>query len=63
MNSMQRGNIVRSLTEIGTYIALMAVAGLVGSKWEDDDDEWYKNFILYQLKRSRTELGVMIPSP
>jgi hypothetical protein len=49
------------LTEVASFLAVLAAYSLLNGYW-DDDDEWTKQFILYELRRTQTELGVLIPS-
>lgn len=31
-----------------------------GPEWKDDDS-WFKDFMMYQMRRQVTEVGVMVP--
>lgn len=51
----------RMLTEVSTFMSMALLFSLLSNAW-DGEDAWYKSFVLYQLRRQQTELGVMIPS-
>ena len=56
----EKANIRRALTEIGHFLAVMAIIGLI--EWSDDKDRpWLVGMLEYQSRRLYTELGAMIP--
>lgn len=61
-----QADVKRALTEIGYILAMMGAFLFLHSAWGlgwKDDDEWIKNFTMYQLRRQVTEVGVMVPGP
>ena len=61
LNPTQRANALRAVAEVGQFLALVIGFTLLSGAW-DGDDEWYKSFTLYQMRRLQTELGVLIPT-
>lgn len=62
LNPTERANIKRAITEVGHFIAVAAIIGLI--EWSDDDDRpWLISMIEYQARRLYTELGALLPSP
>ena len=60
LTSTEKANIRRALTEIGHFLAVMAIIGLI--EWSDDKDRpWLVRMLEYQSRRLYTELGAMIP--
>lgn len=56
----EKANIWRAMTEVGHFLAVVAVIGLI--EWSDDKDRpWLVRMIEYQARRLYTELGAMIP--
>ena len=56
----EKANIRRALTEVGHFLAVMAIIGLI--EWSDDKDRpWLVRMLEYQSRRLYTELGAMIP--
>lgn len=62
LNNTQKANIWRSIIEVGHLVALMITFAVLKDAW-DDDDEWGKNFMLYQTRRLQTEIGALTPGP
>lgn len=58
----EKANIKRAATEVGHFLAVALVLGLMD--WSDDKDRpWLVQMAEYQARRLYTELGVMIPGP
>ena len=56
----EKANIKRALTEIGHFLSVMAIIGLI--EWSDDKDRpWLVRMVEYQARRLYTELGALIP--
>ena len=51
---------LRALTEVGSLFATIGAYMLLSNAWEDDD-EWWKTFTLYQIRRQQTEMGTVTP--
>lgn len=65
MSKEAQANIRRAFTEVSQYLMLIGSIGLL-ELWSSDDKKkrpWLLKFLEYQLKRQRTELGVLIPGP
>lgn len=62
LNPTEKANIKRALTEVGHFLAVAAIIGLI--EWDDDDKDryWLIRMTEYQARRLYTELGAMIPS-
>lgn len=62
LHPTEKANIRRALTEIGHFLAIALVLGLI--EWSDDKDRpWLIKMIEYQARRLYTELGALIPGP
>lgn len=63
LKNTEKANIKRTLTEVGHFLALAIILGLL--EWPDDDKEksWLTSMIEYQARRLYTEIGVMVPGP
>lgn len=62
LSKTEKANIKRAITEVGHFLAVALVLGLID--WPDDKDEfWLAKMIEYQARRLYTELGVLIPGP
>lgn len=60
LSKTEKANIKRAVTEVAHYLAIIAVLGLID--WDDDDDRpWLSKMVEYQLRRLKTEVGVLIP--
>ena len=58
----EKANIKRAITEVGHFLAVALILGVID--WSDDDDRpWLTKMLEYQSRRLYTELGVMIPGP
>ena len=58
----EKANIKRAITEVGHFLAVALVLGLMD--WSDDKDRpWLVKMAEYQARRLYTELGVLIPGP
>lgn len=56
----EKANIRRAVTEVGHFLAVMAILGFID--WPDDKDRpWLTRMVEYQARRLYTELGIMIP--
>lgn len=62
LTKTEKHNILRAVTELGHFLILAAVLGLID--WPDDKDRpWLVRMTEYQARRLYTEIGVMIPGP
>ena len=63
LNNTEKANMKRALTEVAHYLAIVCILGLID--WDDDDDDktWLMSMVEYQLRRLKTEVGVMLPGP
>lgn len=62
LTNTEKANIKRAITEVGHFLAVALVLGLID--WSDDKDRpWLVKMIEYQARRLYTELGSMIPGP
>lgn len=61
MSTLEKANVKRALAEISTWLATIAAYALLSNAW-DDDDSWYKNFLLYQIRRHQAEIGTLVPT-
>lgn len=62
MTKTERANVIRAITEVSHFLAVMAAIGLI--EWSDDRDRpWLVKMVEYQLRRLYTELGALTPSP
>ena len=55
MTEIEKQNVKRTLMELGSIVAAMAIVAAL-SKIDDDDETWVSNFMLYQAKRYQTEM-------
>lgn len=62
MAKTERANVIRAITEVSHFLAVMAAIGLI--EWSDDRDRpWLVKMVEYQLRRLYTELGALTPTP
>lgn len=62
MTKTERANVIRAITEVSHFLAVMAAIGLI--EWSDDRDRpWLVKMVEYQLRRLYTELGALTPTP
>lgn len=60
LSKTEKANIRRAVTEVAHYLAIITVLGLID--WDDGENRpWLKKMVEYQLRRLRTETGVLIP--
>ena len=60
LSKTEKVNIRRAVTEVAHYLAIITVLGLID--WDDDEDRpWLEKMVEYQLRRLKTETGVLIP--
>lgn len=60
LSRTEKANIKRAVTEVAHYLAVIAVLGLID--WDDKDNRpWLTKMVEYQLRRLKTETGVLIP--
>lgn len=60
LNKTEKANIRRAFTELAHYLATVLVLGLID--WDDSKDRpWIVKMTEYQLRRLKTEVGVLIP--
>ena len=58
----EKANIKRAATEVGHFLAVALVLGLID--WSDDKNRpWFAKMVEYQARRLYTELGSLIPGP
>ena len=62
LTNTEKANIKRAATEVGHFLAVALILGLID--WSDDKDRpWLVKMAEYQARRLYTELGSMIPGP
>ena len=62
LSKTEKANIKRAATEVGHFLAVALVLGLMD--WSDDKDRpWLAKMAEYQARRLYTELGSLIPGP
>ena len=62
LSKTEKANIKRAVTEVGHFLAVALVLGLID--WSDDKDRpWLVKMAEYQARRLYTELGSLIPGP
>lgn len=55
-------NIIRALTEVVQYWAVLGSIFMIGLMWPDKKERpWLVKFLDYQAKRQKTELGALLP--
>ena len=60
LSKTEKANIRRAVTEVAHYLAIITVLGLID--WDDGENRpWLEKMVEYQLRRLRTETGVLIP--
>lgn len=55
----ERANILRARNEVVQYLAIIGLLALID--WDDKNRPWLEKMIEYQLRRLKTEVGVMVP--
>lgn len=64
LTPLEKGNIRKGLMEIGTYIGLTLLLGLLEEAGGDDEDKpWALRMAAYSALRLKSDIGVMLPSP
>lgn len=62
LTKTEKANIKRAITEVGHFLAVALILGLID--WPDDKDSpWLVKMAEYQARRLYTELGVQVPGP
>jgi hypothetical protein len=62
LTNTEKANIKRAVTEVGHFLAVALILGLMD--WSDDKDRpWLVKMAEYQARRLYTELGSMVPGP
>lgn len=62
LSKTEKANIKRAVTEVGHFLAVMLILGLMD--WSDDKDRpWLVKMAEYQARRLYTELGTQVPGP
>ena len=62
LTNTEKANIKRAVTEVGHFLAVALILGMIG--WSDDKDRpWLVKMVEYQARRLYTELGSQIPGP
>lgn len=60
LSKTEKANIRRAVTEVAHYLAIITVLGLID--WDGGENRpWLEKMVEYQLRRLRTETGVLIP--
>lgn len=60
LSKTEKANIKRAVTEVAHYLAIVVVLGMID--WDDKDNRpWLTKIVEYQLRRLKTETGVLIP--
>lgn len=60
LSKREKANIRRAITEVAHFAAISLILGLID--WDDDDDSpWIKRMAEYQLRRLKTEIGILVP--
>lgn len=59
LEDFQKANIIRATTEIGHFLIICAALALIS--WDDKESVWSKKMLEYQLRRLKSEIGIMIP--
>jgi uncharacterized protein YjiS (DUF1127 family) len=57
----KKANIRRTLTEVGYFLVVTGLGGIMAGLAGDDDDNWALNMTAYQLSRLSTEIGIFVP--
>lgn len=60
LTQVERANLRRTVIELGTWLTAMTAFAIVSGAMDDDDDSWFGNLALYELRRFQTELGFYI---
>ena len=66
LHPIEKQNLTRALTEVGTYGALAIVLAILDALKGDDDDKelpYIVTLLEYQARRLKTELGALVPGP
>ena len=64
LTPLEKGNIRKGLMEIGTYIGLTLLLGLLEEAGGDDEDKpWALRMAAYSALRLKSDIGVMLPRP
>ena len=62
LTKTEKANIKRAATEVGHFLAVALILGLID--WPDDGDRpWLSKMAEYQSRRLYTELGSLVPGP
>ena len=62
LTKTEKANIKRAVTEVGHFLAVALILGLID--WPDDEDRpWLSKMAEYQSRRLYTELGSLVPGP
>ena len=63
LTDTEKSNLKRAITEVVQYVLLIIGYNTLSGAWDDEDKSWIQNFVLYELRRLQTEVGVLIPGP
>ena len=62
LTKTEKANIKRAITEVGHFLAVALILGLID--WPDDEDRpWLVKMAEYQARRLYTEIGSLVPGP
>lgn len=59
LSDTEKANIRRAMTEVGHYAVIVAALALID--WDGKDRPWLKKMTEYQLRRLKSEIGILIP--
>lgn len=64
LTPLEKGNIKKGLAEIGTYVGLSLLLGLLeGMGGDDEDKPWALRMAAYSALRLKSDIGALLPSP
>lgn len=63
LTDTEKANLKRAITEVVQYALLIIGYNTLSGAWDDEDKSWIQNFVLYELRRLQTEVGVLTPGP
>jgi hypothetical protein len=63
MSDHERANVRRSLAELGQLLTIILAYAFLFSDDDNNEDSYGRTLLKYQLRRLRTEVGAMAPTP
>lgn len=64
LTDAQKSNVYRGLAEVATFLSLMGIiAALKGVPDDDDDNNWFTEYLTYSIIRLKADLGSLMPGP